>query len=235
MSDYVKTLITERNKAWEQAKEILERCATDKRERSAEENEMFDRANADIDRLGGEIADWTRNAEIERENAVAREAISGLITPAQDHAAGSRQASALEAFLRSGDTSGLMAVSDKAVELDMTPAHQMTQMIRSGMSADEVRAVYTDGGSSAGSLVVPTTFVRNLYVFMEASSALRRISRVIQTQSGEPMTFPKLISHAVGTQVIAQGTAIGGTDPVLGTMSPRLVPVRRPRQGLLRR
>jgi HK97 family phage major capsid protein len=220
VSDYVKSLIDERQKAWHQAKEILDRCVADKRERTAEENEMFERANADIERLGREIDEHKRMAEIERENDVAREAFAGLVRPEIDHSRSMRQMSALERFLRTGDTSGLQAEregSNVGVMIDLVEAARVSQAIRGGMDAAEVRALYTDTGTSG--TLVPTTFVRSLYQYMEASSAVRRLSRVITTAGGENMDFPKVLAHGIGTQVIAQGTAIGGTDPTFSKIT----------------
>lgn len=211
MSDHVNGLIEARQKAWHDAKEILDRCVEDKRERTAEENEMFERANADIERLGREISDYQRQAEVERENDVFRSAFEGVINPDSDKRESALQAASFERFLRTGDTTGLVADGANAVMVDIQSAAHMSRLIRSGMDANEVRALYT--GSGSGSLLAPTTFVRELYQYMEASSAVRQVSRVITTAGGEPMDFPKVGTHAIGTQVAAESTTLAGTDP----------------------
>lgn len=211
MSDHVNGLIEARHKAWHAAKEILDRCVAEKRERSAEENEMFERANADIDRLGREIEDYKRQAEVEAENDVFRSAFEGVINPDTDKRESAIQAASFEHYLRTGDASGLVRSSEGGVLVDITPAVEMSRLIRSGRSADEVRALYT--GSTSGSLLAPTTFVRELYQYMEASSAVRQLARVFSTAGGEAMDFPKVGTHAIGTQVATEATALAGTDP----------------------
>lgn len=214
---YVQDLLDQRARAWEQAKEILDRCATDKRERTVEEDAAYARANEDIVRLGRLADEWLDNQRVQKELDTAREAIESIVRPEVDQARGRSQASAMERYMRTGDTTGLPVSVDggrAGVEVDLTPSVRMFNAIRQGMDAREARAIYQDGGASAGSLVIPTTFANSLYQYMEANSAIRQISRVITTQSGEPMSFPKVGTHGVGTRVIAEGTVIGGTDPV---------------------
>jgi HK97 family phage major capsid protein len=219
---YVQRLLDERARAWEQAKEILDRASDEKRERTAEEETMYQRANDDIVRLGKQVDEWLDSNRIERELSTAREAVEGLVRPEVATARNGRVVSQVENWFRDQARAekGLPTEGAPmaAFELDLKPSANLFRAIRMGMDAKEARAIYTDGGASAGSLVVPVEFVNQLYQFIEASSAIRRISRVITTNSGEPMTFPRVATHGVGTQVVAQGTAIGGTDPVFGTM-----------------
>lgn len=223
MKSYVQELLDQRARAWEQAKEILDRCAADKRERTAEENEMYERANADIVRLGKQADEWLDNQRIQRELDTAREAIESVVRPEVDQVRSQRQMSAIERYMRTGDTTGLQVSRDdgrQGVEIDLGPSVRMFQAIRhQGMTPAEARAIYTDGGASAGSLVLPTTWANTLYQYLEANSAIRRIARVITTASGEPMSFPKVGTHGIGTRVIAEGTAIGGTDPIFAAMT----------------
>jgi len=207
---YPNQLLAERAKAWEAAKEILDRCAQDKRERTSEENVMFERANADIDRLGREVQEWTDSARQAKENDVARSAFESILSPTVEASRTQNAMSSIERYFR--------GEGDKTFDVNLHSAARVSQAIRAGADADEVRGIFTDGGSSGGSLVVPVAFERTLYQYIEASSAIRRISYVMTTDSGNAMTFPKVATHGVGTQVVAQGTAIGGTDPVFGTI-----------------
>jgi HK97 family phage major capsid protein len=53
-----------------------------------------------------------------------------------------------------------------------------------------------------------------VYQLMTAGiAAFRMPTTKITTDSGETMQFPRINAHGIATQVIAQGTAIGGTDP----------------------
>lgn len=207
----IDTLNTERLQAHHQAKEILDRCVEEKRERTAEEDHMFAKANADYDRINATIAEIQESQRREVEANIARAAHEEFVRPEVEQA---RNVVNLDSFRR------ILNGEIASVNIDLTAAANEKAAIRQGLTGRELRAsLLTDGGASAGSLTVPTTFERTLYEYMEASSAVRRLATVITTSSGEQMKFPKVGTHGVGTQVIAQGTAIGGTEPVFSTMT----------------
>jgi HK97 family phage major capsid protein len=55
---------------------------------------------------------------------------------------------------------------------------------------------------------------------MTASVALMGMPTTkVVTAGGNALDFPKVNAHGIGTQVIAQGTAIGGTDPTFAKMT----------------
>lgn len=72
---YVQHLIDERQKAWHQAKELLDVAAAEKRELTAEEEQSFQRMNDDLDRRAAQIEDIKKT--MEREERVS-EAVRGL-------------------------------------------------------------------------------------------------------------------------------------------------------------
>jgi HK97 family phage major capsid protein len=199
-----------RARVWEEAQGFLERIVAEKREMDAEETAQWGRYNARIDDLDAQVRSFVDREEREREGAVIREAFGRTFgdTPAPD-AAGN----GLVDWFRG-------APGPKEISVDLSRAAEERRLIRQGADANELRSILGDGGASGGSLVVPTTTQRSIYEYLEASiSALRLPTTKINTSSGETLTFPKVATHGVGTQVIAQGTAIGGTDPVAGTMS----------------
>lgn len=104
-------------------------------------------------------------------------------------------------------------------DIDIVNAMKEREMLRRGASVEEVRnALYSDTGSIGSA--VPTTMARSLAEYMEASIAAFRIGATQYAMStGEPIDWPKLTAHSIGTQIIAQGTAIGGTDPTFGTLT----------------
>ena len=213
-------LLAQYNRAWEQAKDILDRSPNG--ERSAEDEAAYGRANDDMTRLGRQLDEYT-NAERQRREAEAAreiiESISGPVNPA----VGMRAMAGLERWLRTGDTSGVQITQGtdgkRGVSVDLSSAAHFFHHVRNGMDKSEARAIYTDGGASAGSVVVPQTWAMQIYQYLEAPSALRQLSRVLTTANGDQINFPKTATHGVGTTIAAQGTAIGGTDPVMGTMS----------------
>jgi HK97 family phage major capsid protein len=73
--DYIKQQHEARQRAWEEAKSLLDAAASEKRDLSAEENEKYDRINADLDQRAKVIE--TIKADTERESR-ALEAMRGL-------------------------------------------------------------------------------------------------------------------------------------------------------------
>lgn len=73
--DYIKQQHEARQRAWEEAKSLLDAAASEKRDLTAEENEKYARINADLDQRAQVIE--TIKADQERE-ARALEAMKGL-------------------------------------------------------------------------------------------------------------------------------------------------------------
>jgi len=80
MSDYIKQQHEARNRAWEEAKALLDNAAKDKRDLTAEENEKYDRINADLENRAKVIE--TIKADQDRE-VRALEAMKGLESQAR--------------------------------------------------------------------------------------------------------------------------------------------------------
>ncbi len=104
-------------------------------------------------------------------------------------------------------------------QIDVSNALREREMLRQGATVEEVRnALYSDTGSIGSA--VPTTMARSLAEYMEASIAAFRVGATqVSMSTGEPVDWPVLTAHAIGTQIIAQGTVIGGTDPTFGTVT----------------
>jgi len=103
-----------------------------------------------------------------------------------------------------------------AWKVDIRTAMRERDLLRQGASPEEIRTLLWDTGSVASA--VPTTLSRTIYEAMSASiAAFRMPTTKITTDSGEPLQFPRA-SDGAATQVIAQGTAIGGTDPGFSRM-----------------
>ncbi len=217
MSDYANVLFEKRHKAWEAAKGLLDRAAEEKRELTSEEREAYDRANEDIDRLGTAINEIVEDERKRREDDTYRETLEGLIKPTEQPAPQASFGDALRHYFRTGEGDKAFGFDRGGLNVDLAPAYEFTRQVRAGASPEELRVTYSDTGS-AGSLI-PTDFVRELYQFMEAESAVRQVARIIPTSGGNPIEFPRVASHSIGTQVIAQGTTVGGTDATYAKMS----------------
>lgn len=212
---YVDGLLAKRANVVEQQRERMESIQREGRLPTAEENEILARYDAEYDSLSETIDAWITRADREKQADEARAVVDALVRPEEQARQHKQIRSGLEQWLT--DTAN-GAVTARAFDVDIRPAANFMRAIRNGMDANEARAIYSDGGSSGGSLVVPVGFYTQLYQYVEESSAMLRISRILTSDGGGPWTLPRVTTHGVGTQVSGQGTAIGGTDPVLGTL-----------------
>jgi HK97 family phage major capsid protein len=75
MSDYIKQQHEARQRAWSEAKELLDTAAAEKRDLSAEENEKYEKISADLDRRAMVIESIKKDSEREER---ANESMRGL-------------------------------------------------------------------------------------------------------------------------------------------------------------
>jgi len=75
MSDYIKQQHEARQRAWEEAKSLLDAAAAEKRDLTAEENEKYERISSDLDRRAQVIESIKKDAEREER---ANESMRGL-------------------------------------------------------------------------------------------------------------------------------------------------------------
>lgn len=203
---HVISLNETRARVWEEGKRLLDDTAG--REMSAEERQTWERINERLNEIDEQVRSFVAREQREREAAEVRE-INATIFGEAPKAKLVDPNTELRNFLLSGRGS---------YEVDIQPVIRERELLRQGGGAAEFRALYGDTGNS-GSLV-PTTLARTLYEVLEASIAMFRAPTTkITTASGESIDFPTLSAHTIGTQVIAQGTAIGGTDPSFSKVS----------------
>lgn len=120
-----------------------------------------------------------------------------------------REGAQLRAFL-SGEGPNRMTIPIQA-------AMKERELQRKGMDPHQVRNVLT-GDTGSGTLVVPTLVARSIFETLEAEIAAFRLPTTrLNTPTGADILVPTLATHGIGTQVSAEGVAIGGTDPVIGS------------------
>jgi HK97 family phage major capsid protein len=177
---------------------------------TAEERQTEDRILAEIDGLEDEIRRFVAREEREQRSAELRDASAAVFGEARVEKAEQSDADRLRAWAK--------GQGSKQLDIDMSAVINAHQAMAAGASGRDLRNSLLWDTGSVGS-TVPTTLASTLYEYLEASVALFRAPTTkINTASGEAMQFPKLSAHAIGTQVIAQGTAIGGTDPTFARM-----------------
>lgn len=181
------------------------------RERNEEEKAKIARLDARLDEIDAEVREFVARETREQEAAQLREMQAKAF--GADPVAPRVDTDQLRAFLNAA-----IRGERVTIEADLRGAQRERELLRQGASAEEIRALAWDTGTS-GSLV-PSSVSRTLYEYMEASNGiLRAPTTKINTSTGEQIPFPRLAAHAIATQVVAQGTAIGGTDPTFAKMT----------------
>lgn len=212
MSDKTIAGLTEaRNRAWHQAKEIMDRAAEEQRAPSAEERASTDKAFADIDALDVQIKRLTDEARIASESDAARAEWGKIIHPDAVDAADARRMNQFEQFLRGQST-------QRAWDVDFRAVANEKRALRAGATGQEFRDLVV-GTATAGGNIVPTSFVRELYDFLEVFSGMRRTNAtIITTSGGEKLEFPKVTTGGTAALVL-EGSAIAEADPTFGKMT----------------
>jgi len=189
--------------------------ATAGRERTAEEAQKLERMDARIDAIKAEVREFVAQATREKEAGELREQTLAVFGAANVARSDRQTQDAFRAWLTAPKGSELRSAQ---FEIDIQRAIKERQLLRQGASADEIRALAWD--ATSGSLVVPTTMARSLFDVLEAGIAAFQIgATTLTTSSGENMQLPKLLTHAVATQVSGQGTTLAGTDPTFGRVN----------------
>ena len=208
---HVIALNEKRLKAWEQGKKLLDDTAG--KEMNAEERSTWDRINADINDLDGQVRQFVDIETREQEAAKLREATGQLFgSEAKLDNAERSENDQLRAWMRNKDP------EKPNYKIDLANAMRERALLREGRSPEELRVM--NWQTSSGSLVVPTNLSRDLYSYLEASIAAFRIGATqLATSDGANLNLPKLGAHAIAIGSIPQGTAVAGTDPTFGLVN----------------
>ena len=190
----INRVLEERAKAWDKGREILERASKENRDLTSEENEAFDRANAEITKFDERIRELE---DLERRNKAAADA---------------------EAEYRE------VLDANKPKEPEKTPIHRMAagELRAYDFGWDTMRPEFRDltvGTATDGAELVPTSFVEQLYVHLiENSAIIEAGATVINTASGEQILFPKTTSLSTAL-LEGEGDAIAESDPQFAQMA----------------
>ena len=178
-----------------------------------EEKTVEAHINAEIDEIEAEIRRFVEHEKREAQNAEMRTELDSMFgAPAVDDAAADVN-DQLRAWMR-GESGGKDFVLGNTQEVV-----RLRNAMRQGASGRDLRnAIYSDTGSVG--TAVQTTVAATIYEYMENSIAMFRAPTTkVVTGNGEPLRFPTVATHAIGTQVAGQGTAIAGTDPTFSGMT----------------
>ncbi len=186
---YAQYLQDRRTNVREQQKALLDAAIEAKRDLSAEEQETFDKMDADLRDLGHAVESLVKAAEEDRDIAAAFDRLDKAAVKVDDRKA-EREAE-LRAFLVGNGQRGY----DIPVEL---------------------RADQTTSNASG---VIPTGFYGQLWEYaIEVSSVLQMGPQILRTQSGETIKLPRATAHPTAG-AITEGVAITASDPTLSSVN----------------
>lgn len=154
---------------------------------------VYDAGMAEIEQLDGEIARTQRLNDLEAEEMVA-----GRIGEAAEKKARDEKNPAAKLYakwLRGGDKA---------------------------LSAEEwadIRATMSTTTGSEGGYTVQSDVAKSLIESLKAFGGMREVATVIQTEMGNPLSFPTTDGTSETGELIAENTTATGADPTFGTVA----------------
>lgn len=197
MSDLLKKMHERRLGAWEQAKEIAERAATENRDMTAEERASWDSANNDINAIDARAKDL---ADGERRAKDSEESFRALLE---------------QPVVRDAPPVGDAQKADLRGWLQGNGGKSFEARAAAPMGTAEFRAL-SKLTAGAGGNTVKTSFYEKLMAHLiEVSGILSAGPTILNTASGEQIQVPKTTSHSTASLIAEAGT-ITASDPVFG-------------------
>lgn len=184
MKEYTERLVEARNRAWEEARSVVDLAEAEKREMTSEESEKFDRINADIEAKDERIASFIEAEKREAKQAELRASYESLARPAIETPA------------------PVEAEEDRAANY-----------FRNGTGAIEFRAVQVKGTATAGGNTVPTDFYHQLVAVQVANSAILGMGPTfLDTDTGTDLQVPTVTGYGAAVAVSENATAAAADD-----------------------
>lgn len=200
MSTFIQQLHEKRMRAWEGAKEILDRAAAEGRDLTAEEDAAYLRANEDINSLDERI---TTMVEAQRKAKEAEAAFAELIRTAPTGPAGEERGKERGAELRAW----LKGETGKRA-FDVRPDGPVDY--RATMQKTSTHGIET----------VPTSFYNRLIEHMiEVSGVLMAGPTVLTTAGGEDLQIPKTTAHSSSASIVAEAGTLSQNEPTFGQVT----------------
>lgn len=210
MKEYLEGLSESRNRAWNEAKAVLDAAAAEKRDMTADEKQKFENINADLDAKDAEIRSILDTEERNKEADEQRERIAHLLVPGRKE---TPEAPA-EPDIRS-----LFDGSAKQVTFDI-PAELSAALLE--------KRDLTTPQASAGDTIPRAQMVNRLYEELIQNTNVFGVSTLITTASGEPMDFPVVkasesthakVVAADGSLPVNEATALPEVSPTFDKVS----------------
>jgi HK97 family phage major capsid protein len=188
--EYLVRLTEERIRAWERAKEIMDGAAAEGRDLTAEEDANLSAINADLDSRDARIKELMAAEERAQAADETRSRIGSLLASAPERA---------------------------IVTAEPSQSDRLHTMLRNKSGSGEF-AYDTRVLSNFATAIIPTLWADKIAVYARTMNPTLGIATVISSNSGEPMTFPRLTADpAVYTP--GEGTAITAAEPTISTLT----------------
>ena len=234
MAENLKALREQRGQLAEEIQRQADVINTEERDFSPEEQQAWDKVNADYDALVRRITATERAQLITdevQEPADGPSPVTRNSQPAETHkrddapqeATDEDRALALQAWCRHQTGRELderqqaaiqrvgMPVSQRELEFNLRSysPQEYRQFIR------QVRAQGTQVGSEGGHLI-PEDFVTQLEVALLAYGGMRQVATIMRTASGNPLPWPTVNDTTNKGALIAENTGVGEQDVAFG-------------------
>lgn len=175
----LKTLREKKARLFTECREILDLADADKRSLTKEENEKYDAVEKDLDECQTTIDRVERLARFEADKAIEIEKTAKEAKKPEDEVK-ERNENYNESFfkyLRTG-INGLLPE-------DITT-------LQKGFIANngQVRAPQTTQTDGTGGFVIPQGFNSDIFVALKSFGGVREVSRILSTETGNPMDWP---------------------------------------------
>lgn len=198
----------QRASIWEQMKEIMSAATREGRDLTGEETQAYDRAEADLDRIGDDIERQERH---EKHAALFDRVDRTGVVPAQrtgdDDGATPEQsyAKAFGSFMRSGMS-------------DLDPEDRRLLM-QAAMDPKELKAALGVGTGAAGGYTVPPGFRNVMIETMKTFGGMLQAAEILNTDDGANLQWPTNDDTANVGAILAENTQVVEQDVTLGTAS----------------
>ncbi|MGZ4518881.1 MAG: phage major capsid protein [Mycobacteriaceae bacterium] len=198
----IKSLMEERAKVWDSMTAVREAATAEKREFTAEERENWDKAEARLTTLTGDIEREQRADEFAKTLAPKMEQVADEIAANRTEDKPAEYREVFEKWARFG--SGEMTNDEK-------------RALRDGFVAasGETRALGI-GTGAAGGYAVPQGFRDVLIETLKYYNSVRQVATVITTDSGATLPWPTNNDTANVGAILAENSQITQQDVTLG-------------------
>jgi len=200
----IQQLREQRANAWSQMQEVYDRAEREGRDLSAEERQTYDRAEADLDRLGDEITRRERHEnrvtefdQIEKPGAAATVTTDAGDEPTRGYT---------DAFAR------YMRLGVSALD------SEDQKVLRAGWVEGPKNAAGV-GTGAAGGYTVPPAFRQKIVETINYVAAMRQFAEVINTETGANLPWPTVNDTANEGAILAENTQVTEQDVTFGQAS----------------